>query len=120
MAPRRVNDQLVGGSERLERERLPPDRCLGHQALRTGREHAHPVGVLRVRTRAGLERDRRRLGGELEFPVLEVVQRGPVLERDDLRERLAPECQADRRLRQVAYRDERGPLPTALGSASSR
>lgn len=83
-------------SERLVREGLSPDRCLEHQSLLTDSEHMHPIPVLGVRLRPCLEPNRRRLPGKLHIPALEAVERGLVLERDDLRIDLAAEGQADR------------------------
>jgi hypothetical protein len=100
----------ASGSERLERERLSPDRRLEHQPFLAGREDADAIGELGVRPRPGLERDRGRLRGELHVPALEVVQRGFVLERDDLRVALASECHANGRLRKIAVPD----LPALL------
>src|SRR5262245_47968280 len=60
--------------EGLERERLTADRGLQHEALLAHGEHAHAVGVGRVRADPRLERHHGGLPGELHGPVLEVVE----------------------------------------------
>src|SRR6185295_12762385 len=71
-----------------EAELLRPERYLGHRSARRLGEHRDAVAVVRGLGGARDEDHGGNVGGELELVLLEAIERGLVLEKDDLAELL--------------------------------
>src|SRR5262249_49885503 len=86
---------LRRGAEGMVAELLTAHGGLVHQAGLGGGEDRHPLLLVGGRRGAGRERHGAGLGRQREIALLEVGERGGVLEEDDLREGLAAELEPD-------------------------
>src|SRR6266850_2725092 len=92
--------------DRLIRKLLASHRRLIHKAAFGHRHDGDALAVGEIGRGAGSESNRRSLRVELEFPLLEVVECGRVLEEDDLTVGLPAELQTDRYLGQSRASDQ--------------